>query len=167
MTPEKRQEIINSIDLLSYIENQGHKAKRIGKNYIITPCPSCKSPESKKDKGHFAVYPDTNSYSSFAECCNGGNIFDYLEKIEGLSKSESISKAESLAGIINDFEATRPPQEATKGAKGTNTPPRPTEALKNDFKAYYEKLEANDKEPAIKYLTEQRGIKREAIKNVL
>lgn len=167
MTPEKRQEIINSIDLLSYIENQGHKAKRIGKNYIITPCPSCKSPESKKDKGHFAVYPDTNSYSSFAECCNGGNIFDYLEKIEGLSKSEAISKAESLAGIINDFEATRTPQEATKGAKGTNTPPRPTEALKNDFKAYYEELEANDKEPAIKYLTEQRGIKREAIKNVL
>ena len=166
MTPEKRQEIINSIDLLSYIENQGHKAKRIGKNYIITPCPSCKSPEYKKDKGHFVVYPDTNSYSSFTDCCKGGTIFDYLEEIEGLSKSKAISKAELLAGIINDFEATRPPQREPEGVRGTNTPPRQPEALKNDFKAYYEELEANDKEPAIKYL-EQRGIKREAIKNVL
>ena len=167
MTPEKRQEIINNIDLLNYIENQGYKARGNRKGYIITPCPSCKSIETKKDKGHFVVYPDTNSYSSFTDCCKGGNIFDYLEEIEGLNKPEAISKAESLAGIKNDFKATREPQRATEGAKGTNTPPRQPEALKNDFKAYYKELEANDKEPAIKYLTEQRGIKKEAIKNIL
>lgn len=167
MKEDKRQEIINNIDLLSYIENKGFKAIRSGKGHIITPCPKCNSPETKTDKGHFTVYSETNSYSSFASCCKGGNIFDYLEEIEGLGKAESISKAESLAGIKNDFKATIEPQRATEGAKGTNTPPRQPEAHKNDFGGYYKELEANSKEPAIKYLTEQRGIKKEAIKNIL
>lgn len=86
---------------------------------------------------------------------------------EIINNIEAISKAESLAGIKNDFKATIEPQRATEGVRGTNTPPRQPEALKNDFKVYYKELEANDKEPAIKYLTEQRGIKKEAIKNVL
>lgn len=65
---------------------------RIGKTYRINPCPVC------GHKDHFTIYPDTNSYSSFSDCCKGGSIIDFLIEIKGMSQHEAINHLEVLAG---------------------------------------------------------------------
>jgi replicative DNA helicase len=68
----KVEELEQRIDLLNLIA-QDYKVKSIGSNnYRIDPCPICKR------KGHFTVYGNTNSYSSFNTCCKGGSVYKYL-----------------------------------------------------------------------------------------
>ena len=76
----KISELEERIDLLSLIENK-YKVKSIGSgNYRIDPCPVCNS------KDHFTIYPKTNSYSSFNECCTGGSVYKYLIEVENEKK---------------------------------------------------------------------------------
>jgi len=81
------------ISLLGYIEQSGLKVERAGQNvYRINPCPVC------GHKDHFTIYPETNSYVSFSECCSGGSIIDYLIEVEKIPKEEAIKKLRILAG---------------------------------------------------------------------
>jgi DNA primase len=81
------------VSLLDYIEQSGLRLEKAGQNvYRINPCPVC------GHKDHFTIYPDTNSYVSFSECCNGGSIIDYMIEIEGLPKEEAINKLRTMAG---------------------------------------------------------------------
>jgi len=89
------------VSLLDYIEQSGLRLEKAGQNvYRINPCPVC------GHKDHFTIYPDTNSYVSFSECCNGGSIIDYMIEIEGLPKEEAINKLRTMAGQT-DITATK------------------------------------------------------------
>lgn len=65
---------------------------KINKCYRINPCPVC------GHKDHFTIYPDTNSYSSFSNCCKGGSVLDFLIEVEGMSIEAAINELYSLAG---------------------------------------------------------------------
>ena len=82
------------IDLLSFIEkDSGHKAKHIGGyKYKINPCPIC------GHKDHFLIYTDSNSYSSFNDCCKGGSIVDYFIEVKKMNKLDAIKEVNKLAG---------------------------------------------------------------------
>jgi DNA primase len=95
------EELKLRVSLLDYIEQSGLRLEKAGQNvYRINPCPVC------GHKDHFTIYPDTNSYVSFSECCNGGSIIDYMIEIEGLPKEEAISKLRTMAGQT-DIAATK------------------------------------------------------------
>ncbi len=86
-------ELKMKVSLLDYIEQGGLKVERAGQNvYRINPCPVC------GHKDHFTIYPTTNSYVSFSECCGGGSIIDYMIEVEEMPKEEAIKKLRSLAG---------------------------------------------------------------------
>ena len=86
------EELKNNIDLLDYIRDQGNNIERVGTNtYRVNPCPACGHFD------HFTVYTETNSYSSFNGCCNGGTIIDYLMEVEDMSKKEAISQLKEMA----------------------------------------------------------------------
>ena len=84
-------ELEERIDLLSLIE-RNYKATKIGENYRINPCPVCNG------KDHFTIYPDTNSYSSFNDCCKGGSVYKYLIEVEGMEEEEAYNKLLDLTG---------------------------------------------------------------------
>ena len=87
------EELKMRVSLLDYIEQSGLRLEKAGQNvYRINPCPVC------GHKDHFTIYPDTNSYVSFSECCNGGSIIDFMIEIEGLPKEEAINKLRTMAG---------------------------------------------------------------------
>lgn len=87
---------LKQYDLVKYIEScTGSRAKKInGNEYRINPCPIC------GHKDHFTVYRNTNSYSSFNECCKGGTIIDFYMEYYGKDVKESIQelKNELLGG---------------------------------------------------------------------
>ena len=106
------------VNLLHYIE-QTTKSRATGKtatlhgNIIewVAPCPMCN--EGVKTP-HFFTVPDTASYGSFAPCCKGGTIIDYLMEAEGMDKRDAIQKAKDLAGVADDVPTQREkPQQAT------------------------------------------------------
>lgn len=65
---------------------------KINKCYRINPCPVCGHSD------HFTIYPDTNSYSSFSNCCKGGSVLDFLIEVEGVTMEDAINELYSLAG---------------------------------------------------------------------
>ena len=115
------------VSLLSLIKGK-HKVKSIGSgNYRIDPCPICGS------KDHFTIYPETNSYSSFSDCCTGGSVYKYLIEVEGMGEDEAYKELLELAGETpegefnikidnapNTTEPTKPVEEAITYKDYTN-----------------------------------------------
>lgn len=109
------------VSLLSLIEGK-HKLKSIGSgNYRINPCPIC----GKKD--HFTIYPETNSYSSFSECCQGGSVYKYLIEVEGMDEETAYKELLELAGEtpegefkVNIKKENAPKTEPAKQVKGAD-----------------------------------------------
>ena len=76
--------------------------RKIGKTTYLDPCPICGSKSTNNDAGHFVVYPETNSWSSFSTKCTekkGGSIIDLMIEVEGLSKAQAIEKGKKILGI--------------------------------------------------------------------
>lgn len=84
----------SKINLLEYIENYCNtKAKNVGNTYYINPCPKC------GHKDHFSIDIENSYYKSFADCCRGGSIIDFLLEFENLNLEEAITKTLSLANM--------------------------------------------------------------------
>lgn len=96
------------VSLLSLIKGK-HKVKSIGSgNYRIDPCPICGS------KDHFTIYPETNSYSSFSDCCTGGSVYKYLMEVEGMDEEEAYKELLELAGETPEGEFSVKTDKAPK-----------------------------------------------------
>lgn len=83
--------IKNSLDIADII-GERVKLRRTGRGYMgLCPFHSEKTPS-------FHVYTDTQSYYCFG-CHEGGNIFTYIMKTEGLNFREALIKLAGMAGI--------------------------------------------------------------------
>ncbi|MDQ4077493.1 MAG: CHC2 zinc finger domain-containing protein, partial [Chloroflexota bacterium] len=72
------EEIKQRLDLVEYI-SRSVDLKRAGRTYkACCPFHVEKTPS-------FVVFPHTNSWHCFGACGEGGDIFSYLQKREGLS----------------------------------------------------------------------------------
>lgn len=86
----KISELESKVSILSLIDH--NRIKKEGKTYRVNPCPICGGKE------HFTIYPETNSYSSFSGCCQGGSVYKFLQEVEGLSEDAAFEKLHELAG---------------------------------------------------------------------
>jgi DNA primase/energy-coupling factor transporter ATP-binding protein EcfA2 len=78
------------------------------------------------DKPSCKIYPDTNTYHCFA-CGKTGDVIQFIQDKEGITKHEAIKKAETL------ISPTRPPQ---KGGEKT-TQSEPTEKPFTELFGYF------------------------------
>jgi replicative DNA helicase len=86
------------ISLLELVKRD-YEVKQISKNeYRVNPCPVC------KHNDHFTIYADTNSYSSFSDCCEGGSVYKYLQEVKGLSEKEAYEELKRLANYEQSLE---------------------------------------------------------------
>ena len=97
--------------------NRPQPHKKEGKTYRVNPCPVC------GHNDHFTIYPETNSYSSFSGCCQGGSIYKFLQEVEGLSENAAFEKLHELAG-----EPLRTAKEDFRENKKSAIPQPPTKA---------------------------------------
>lgn len=98
-------------DIVSYVSRYTDLRKR-GRVYKgLCPFHSERTPS-------FVVYPDTQSWYCYGACNEGGDIFSFVEKLDGLSRKEAFrqlsGEAISVTPVRREFKPPEPEREAPR-----------------------------------------------------
>jgi len=100
-------EIKSRIDIVDLVSETGVKLRHAGKNYTGF-CPF----HDNKHTPAFVVWPETGTWRCFGSCNEGGDIFKFVMKKEGLDFKEAMQKLAARAGVeIQEFKRETPEQK--------------------------------------------------------
>jgi DNA primase len=137
-------EIKSRIDIVDLVSEAGVKLRHAGKNYTGF-CPF----HDNKHTPAFVVWPESGTWRCFGQCNEGGDIFKFVMKREGLDFKEAMQKLALRAGVeIKEYQRESPEQkEAYQNLR----------KLLEDAIIYYRtQLFAN--KDILTYLREKRGL---------
>ena len=137
-------EIKSRIDIVDLVSEAGVKLRHAGKNYTGF-CPF----HDNKHTPAFVVWPESGTWRCFGQCNEGGDIFKFVMKREGLDFKEAMQKLALRAGVeIKEYQRESPEQkEAYQNLR----------KLLEDAIIYYRtQLFAN--KDILTYLHEKRGL---------
>ena len=137
-------EIKSRVDIVDLVSEAGVKLRRAGKNYTGF-CPF----HDNKHTPAFVVWPESGTWRCFGQCNEGGDIFKFVMKKEGLDFKEAMQKLAARAGVeIKEYQRETPQQkEAHENLR----------KLLEDAIIYYRtQLFAN--KDILNYLREKRGL---------
>ena len=137
-------EIKAKIDIVDLVSEAGVKLRHAGKNYTGF-CPF----HENKHSPAFVVWPETGTWRCFGQCNEGGDIFKFVMKREGLDFKDAMQKLALRAGVeIKEYQRESPEQkEAYQNLR----------KLLEDAVIYYRtQLFAN--KDILTYLHEKRGL---------
>lgn len=145
-------EIKSRIDIVDLAAEAGVKLRRSGKNYTGF-CPF----HDNKRTPAFVVWPDSGTWRCFGECNEGGDIFKFIMKKEGLDFKEALQRLADKAGVtLERFQAERPQQ------KEENL--RLRDLLEDAVQFFrHHLLNTAEGKTALDYLLEKRHLTRETI----
>jgi DNA primase len=86
-------EIKNNIDIVDIV-SETVKLRRTGKNYIGF-CPF----HSNTHTPAFVVFPDSGTWKCFGQCAEGGDVFSYIMKRDGVDFQQALQTLAKRAGI--------------------------------------------------------------------
>lgn len=136
-----KEKIKKEVQILDLLKESGKDFKRVGANtYRVTPCPVCGSTNG------FTVYSDTNTYNCYGACNKGGDIFTYMEEVEGIDFLQAKQILSKRIGVENLNEnLIKNKNRVTKSNPNGNSNPEYTLAHAKgengkDFTAYITKL---------------------------
>ena len=137
-------EIKARIDIVDLVSEAGVKLRHAGKNYTGF-CPF----HDNKHTPAFVVWPETGTWRCFGSCNEGGDIFKFVMKKEGIDFKEAIQKLAARAGVeIKEYKKESPEQrEAYDNLR----------KLLEDAVVFYRSHLFNNKE-ILNYLREKRGL---------
>ncbi len=99
-------EIKSRIDILDLVSEAGVKLRRSGRNYTGF-CPF----HDNKHTPAFVVWPESGTWRCFGECNEGGDIFKFLMKKEGIDFKEALQRLAERAGVtLERLQPERPEQ---------------------------------------------------------
>ncbi len=100
-------EIKSRIDIVDLVSEAGVKLRHAGKNYTGF-CPF----HDNKHTPAFVVWPETGTWRCFGSCNEGGDIFKFVMKKEGLDFKEAMRKLAARAGVeIKEYQRETPQQK--------------------------------------------------------
>ena len=137
-------EVKAKIDIVDLISEAGVKLRHAGKNYTGF-CPF----HDNKHTPAFVVWPESGTWRCFGQCNEGGDIFKFLMKREGIDFKEALNKLADRAGVKVESLQREAPQ-----VKEANEHLR---VLLEDAVIYYRSQLFNNKE-ILTYLREKRGL---------
>jgi len=137
-------EIKARIDIVDLVSEAGVKLRHAGKNYTGF-CPF----HDNKHTPAFVVWPETGTWRCFGSCNEGGDIFKFVMKKEGVDFKEAVQKLAARAGVeIHEYKRETPEQkEAYDNLR----------KLLEDAVVFYRSHLFNNKE-ILKYLREKRRL---------
>ena len=137
-------EIKSRIDIVDLVSEAGVKLRHAGKNYTGF-CPF----HENKHSPAFVVWPETGTWRCFGQCNEGGDIFKFVMKREGLDFKEAMQKLASRAGVeIKEYQRESPQQkEAFENLR---------KLLEDAVIFYRSQLFSNNE--VLTYLREKRGL---------
>ncbi len=137
-------EIKSRIDIVDLVSEAGVKLRHAGKNYTGF-CPF----HDNKHTPAFVIWPESGTWRCFGQCNEGGDIFKFVMKREGIDFKEAMQKLALRAGVeIKEYQRESPQQkEAHENLR----------KLLEDAIIYYRtQLFAN--KDILTYLREKRGL---------
>ncbi|HQU38129.1 MAG TPA: DNA primase, partial [Anaerolineales bacterium] len=137
-------EIKSKIDIVDLVSEAGVKLRHAGKNYTGF-CPF----HDNKHSPAFVVWPETGTWRCFGQCNEGGDIFKFVMKREGLDFKEALQKLAARAGVeLKEYQRETPEQkEAYENLR----------KLLEDAIIYYRTHLFNNKD-ILDYLRTKRGL---------
>jgi len=87
-------EIKSRIDIVDLVSEAGVKLRHAGKNYTGF-CPF----HANKNTPAFVVWPETGTWRCFGECNEGGDIFKFVMKKDGIDFKDALQKLADKAGV--------------------------------------------------------------------
>ncbi|MBL8097853.1 MAG: DNA primase [Anaerolineales bacterium] len=142
-------EIKSKIDIVDLVSEAGVKLRHAGKNYTGF----CPFHDNKKTPA-FVVWPETGTWRCFGQCNEGGDIFKFVMKREGIDFKEAMQKLALRAGVeIKEYTRETPEQkEAYENLR----------KLLEDSIIYYRTHLFNNKN-IFNYLKDKRGLTESTI----
>ncbi|MCE7919667.1 MAG: DNA primase [Anaerolineae bacterium] len=142
-------EIKSRIDIVDLVSEAGVKLRHTGRNYTGF-CPF----HDNKRTPAFVVWPETGTWRCFGACNEGGDIFKFVMKKEGIDFKEALEKLAARAGVtVESFQRESPEQ---KEAYDT------LRKLLEDAVVFYRGHLLGNAE-LLRYLREKRGLTDSAI----
>lgn len=142
--------MVKDNNILNYIllESTAKPIKK-GNKVLIDPCPIC------GHKGHFYIYPESNSYYSFSGCCKGGSLVDYLIEKHGMSLTQSMKQVHGNE-LQNGYQSQKELRElaehlAAKVESFTNSCMQKYKAFR-DIEKYFKESGTEYSDPAHRYV---------------
>ncbi|MBK8824601.1 MAG: DNA primase [Anaerolineales bacterium] len=137
-------EVKSRIDIVDLVSEAGVKLRHAGKNYTGF-CPF----HDNKHTPAFVVWPESGTWRCFGQCNEGGDIFKFVMKRDGLDFKEALNKLADRAGVKVESFVTEKPEvkEAHEHLR----------VLLEDAIIYYRTHLFNNKE-ILTYLREKRGL---------
>jgi DNA primase len=138
------EEIKSRIDIVDLVSEAGVKLRHTGKNYTGF-CPF----HDNKRTPAFVVWPESGTWRCFGACNEGGDIFKFVMKKDGVDFREAMQKLAARAGVeIKEYQRESPEQkEAYEHLR----------KLLEDAVVFYRSHLFNNK-PVLDYLHEKRGL---------
>lgn len=97
-------EIKSKIDIVDLVSEAGVKLRHAGRNYTGF-CPF----HDNKHTPAFVVWPESGTWRCFGACNEGGDIFKFVMKREGIEFKEALQKLADRAGVkLESFVAEKP-----------------------------------------------------------
>jgi len=87
-------EVKSKIDIVDLVAEAGVKLRHAGKNYTGF-CPF----HDNKHTPAFVVWPESGTWRCFGQCNEGGDIFKFVMKREGLDFKDALQKLADRAGV--------------------------------------------------------------------
>ncbi|RJP54077.1 MAG: DNA primase [Anaerolineaceae bacterium] len=137
-------EVKSKIDIVDLVSEAGVKLRHAGKNYTGF-CPF----HDNKRSPAFVVWPETGTWRCFGACNEGGDIFKFVMKREGIDFKEALRKLADRAGVqLQEFQRVSPEvKEAYEHLR----------KLLEDAVVYYRSQLFNNS-AVLAYLREKRGL---------
>ncbi len=137
-------EIKAKIDIVDLVSEAGVKLRHAGKNYTGF-CPF----HANKNTPAFVVWPETGTWRCFGECNEGGDIFKFVMKKDGIDFKEALQKLADKAGVkVEKYVAEKP--EVKEAHEHLRT-------ILEDAVIFYRTHLFNNKD-VLTYLREKRGL---------
>ena len=148
-------EIKSRIDIVDLVSESGVKLRRSGRNHTGF-CPF----HSNTKTPAFVVWQETGSWKCFGECNDGGDIFKFVMKKEGVDFKDALRILADKAGVKLE-EYTPQQEEQRESADHLRT------LLEEIALFYHQQLKTPAGAHTLAYLREKRGLTDETIEAFL
>jgi DNA primase len=100
-------EVKSRVDIVDLVSESGVKLRKTGRNFTGF-CPF----HANKNTPAFVVWPESGTWRCFGECNEGGDVFKFVMKKEGIDFREALTRLAERAGVeIPAFRQERPEQK--------------------------------------------------------
>jgi DNA primase len=145
-------EIKSRIDILDLAAEAGVKLRRTGRNHTGF-CPF----HSNTRTPAFVIWPESGTWRCFGECNEGGDIFKFVMKKEGIDFKEALQRLADKAGVTLERLQPEKPEQKEENLRLRN--------LLEDVATFYrhQLLQTETGKPALTYLLEKRNLTEQTI----